>query len=672
MTISSSLSTKIILLVICISVISIIALASISIIISHQALKKDAAQRLNVIASDRMQTLKSIWDLQMDQVEGLAADPDVRLLLMLRHANDDDNSNSDLAREETDLSRKIQDSTFQRFLSFTSEKDASIATVELIDSKEVFVMSSKQTSVTNYDNTQFALEVIENYQRDRMNVGQLSNSFYNIVHNTNEAAANLVIVTPVFYSESIAEGSPVRALIGYVVVFKDIESANGILGDKRFMGETGEAYLVDKNGLMLTTSRFDDVARYHQVVTSVPVEACFKNGADINAAQYINYKGTLVFGTSQCERNIGIVLISEQDNAELFAPIVSLQERYVLIILGIIAAASLVSFHLSNSILRPLQKLRDIMKNVQGGTFQKADIKRGDEIGDLSNSFNSMVDELEIRAKKLKERNDMLEVMTAKLDAYAQALFKADKEKEEFSAMISDELKRFVIPIIGYCELILDGSLGEIGKRPEEKVEIMLERAWSLQNLVQNIIDVRRLESGMLKMNLRPDVPVNWVVQQCIGKVHPIARSKGITIDVAVDDRIKFECDPERTVQMLENLVEYSIRRTLEAEGHSIRIKVGLSSDVMEREVSVVFAIEDKGTRISEQQKKDILENKFYNLDTSFTRRAGGMDVGIIIARSIIEAHKGRIVIQSEEEKYTTLIISIPLNQNLSVSAATG
>jgi signal transduction histidine kinase len=312
------------------------------------------------------------------------------------------------------------------------------------------------------------------------------------------------------------------------------------------------------------------------------------------------------------------------------------------------------------------------MKKVQNGTFQKADIYRGDEIGDLSNSFSSMVDELEIRAKKLKERNDTLEVLTARLDAYAQALFKADKEKEGFSTMISDELKRFVIPIIGYCELILDGSLGEIGKKPMEKVEIMLERAWSLQNLVQNIIDVRRLESGMLKMNMRQAVDVSWIVKQGLGKVHPIARSKGISIDVALDDRIKFECDPERTVQMLENLVEFSIRRTIDAKGHNIRIKVALSSEVMEREISVVFSIEDEGTSISEQQQKDILENRFYNLDTSFTRTAGGTDVGIIIAKSIVEAHKGRIAIHSELGKHPAISISLPLNQNLNVCAAAG
>jgi signal transduction histidine kinase len=604
----------------------------------------------------------------MDQVEGLAADPDIVSLLKLRQP-EEGNSNRDIDVLEMELSRKIRENSFQRFLSLTNDKDSSIARVELIDDEGKFVISSNENTPLDYEDTQFALEVIKDYQADRLDVGQLASPFYQISYNANAAAAVLLMVAPVFDSASVHEESDIRVPLGYVIVLKDIESANVILGDKRFMGETGESYLVDRNGLMLTGSRFGEGARYQQVVSSLPVEACFKNGADINAAQYVSYMGKLVFGTSQCERNIGILLISEQDNSELFAPIVSLQERYVLIILGIIAAAALVSLHLSVSILRPLQKLRDIMKNVQGGTFQKADIKRGDEIGDLSDSFNSMVDELEIRANKLKNRNEMLEDMTIKLNAYAQALYKADKDKEEFSAMISDELKRFVIPIIGYCELMLDGTLGEIAKKPKEKIEIMLERAWSLQNLVQNIIDVRRLDSGMLKVNMEREVAVSWLIQQCVSKLRMLPHSKNIMIDVKVDDRIILDCDPSRTVQMLENLAEYSIRRTLEANTNRIHIRAALP-DGMERGMSVVFTIEDDGTRISEQQQKEILENKFYNLDTSFTRAAGGMDVGIILARSIVEAHKGKISIQSEPGKPTRFTISMPLSQSISASAA--
>ena len=667
MAIRTSLSTKIVFLVICISVVSIIALATISINISQQALKKDAAQRLNVIASDRMQTMKNIWNLQMEQVDSLASDHDIQALLVLRQSSNNNLSN-DQDQNEKALVTKIRDDTFQRFRSLT-DKDSALAIIQLIDNNGELVTSSKGNSQSDFDNREFALEIMKNYQQDRLVGGKLSNSFYTVAYNANEAAAVLVIMAPVFDPDSFADGSPVLVQIGSVVVFKDIENANSILGDKRFMGETGESYLVDRNGLMLTNSRFDESARYQQVVGSVPVEACFKNGADINAAQYISYRDKLVFGTSQCERNIGVTLLAEQDNAELFSPIVSLQNQYLVIILGIICAAALVSFYLSLSILRPLQKLRSIMKNVQSGTFQKADIIRGDEIGDLSNSFNSMVDELEIRAKKLKLRNDILELMSARLGAQAEALAKADKEKEEFSTMISDELKRFVIPIIGYCELILDGSLGEIGKKPKEKVEIMLERAWSLQNLVQNILDVRRLDSGILKMNVQRDVSVNWLVQQCVDRVGAIARSKGIAIDVETDERIKLDCDANRTIQMLENLLEYSIRSTVEDNVSRIQLRASLSSELVDREVSVVFAVEADRARISEQQRNDILSNKFYNLDTSFTRTAGGTDLSIVIVRSIVEAHRGRISIQNDNGK-SRIVVSMPLGQNTKMPAA--
>jgi len=663
----TSLSTKIVFLVICISVVSIIAVATISINISQQALKKDAAQRLNVIASDRMQTMKNIWNLQMEQVDSLASDPNIQALIVLRQSSNSNLSN-DHDQKEIELITKIRDDTFERFRSLT-DKDSALAIIQLIDNNGELVTSSRGNAQSDFDNRQFALEIMKNYQQDRLVGGKLSNPFYTLAYNTNEAAAVLVIMAPVFDPDSITNGSPVGVPIGSVVVFKDLDNANNILGDKRFMGETGESYLVDRNGLMLTSSRFDESARYQQVVSSVPVEACFKNGADINAAQYISYRDKLVFGTSQCERNIGVTLLAEQDNAELFSPIVSLQNQYMVIILGIICAAALVSFYLSLSILRPLQKLRGIMKSVQDGTFQKADIIRGDEIGDLSNSFNSMVDELEIRAKKLKLRNDILELMSARLGAQAEALAKADKEKEEFSTMISDELKRFVIPIIGYCELILDGSLGEIGKKPKEKVEIMLERAWSLQNLVQNILDVRRLDSGILKMNVQRDVSVNWLVQRCVDRVGAIARSKGIAIDVETDERIKLDCDPNRTIQMLENLLEYSIRSTVEDNVSRIQLRASLSSELVDREVSVVFAVEADRARISEQQRKDILSNKFYNLDTSFTRTAGGTDLSIVIVRSIVEAHRGRISIQNDNGK-SRIVVSMPLGQNTKMPAA--
>jgi len=654
-------------LVICISVVSIIAVATISINISQQALKKDAAQRLNVIASDRMQTMKNIWNLQMEQVDSLASDPNIQALIVLRQSSNSNFSN-DNDQKEIELITKIRDDTFERFRSLT-DKDSALAIIQLIDNNGELVTSSRGNAQNDFDNRQFALEIMKNYQQDRLVGGKISNPFYTLAYNTNEAAAFLVIMAPVFDPDSITNGSPVGVPIGSVVVFKDLDNANNILGDKRFMGETGESYLVDRNGLMLTSSRFDESARYQQVVSSVPVEACFKNGADINAAQYISYRDKLVFGTSQCERNIGVTLLAEQDNAELFSPIVSLQNQYMVIILGIICAAALVSFYLSLSILRPLQKLRGIMKSVQDGTFQKADIIRGDEIGDLSNSFNSMVDELEIRAKKLKLRNDILELMSARLGAQAEALAKADKEKEEFSTMISDELKRFVIPIIGYCELILDGSLGEIGKKPKEKVEIMLERAWSLQNLVQNILDVRRLDSGILKMNVQRDVSVNWLVQRCVDRVGAIARSKGIAIDVETDERIKLDCDANRTIQMLENLLEYSIRSTVEDNVSRIQLRASLSSELVDREVSVVFAVEADRARISEQQRKDILSNKFYNLDTSFTRTAGGTDLSIVIVRSIVEAHRGRISIQNDNGK-SRIVVSMPLGQNTKMPAA--
>src|SRR5438093_12680567 len=116
--IGTSLSTKIVFLVIFISVVSIIALASISISISQQALQKDAAQRLNLIASDRIQTLKNIWNLQMEQVDSLASDMDIQSLLIL-HQNDGKNLSMDQNSRENEFSKKIEEEKIGKFINLT-------------------------------------------------------------------------------------------------------------------------------------------------------------------------------------------------------------------------------------------------------------------------------------------------------------------------------------------------------------------------------------------------------------------------------------------------------------------------------------------------------------------------------------------------------------------------
>ena len=136
MTIGASLSTKIVFLVIFISVVSIIALASISISISQQALQKDAAQRLNLIASDRIQTLKNIWNLQMEQVDSLASDMDIQSLLIL-HQNDDKNLSMDQNSREKELSKKIEEETFGKFLSLTKQQ-AHLRTSSLSMTKAIY------------------------------------------------------------------------------------------------------------------------------------------------------------------------------------------------------------------------------------------------------------------------------------------------------------------------------------------------------------------------------------------------------------------------------------------------------------------------------------------------------------------------------------------------------
>ncbi len=623
---SLSLNTKLVLLITSISGSAIAALSLISIDIMQQTLKNDASLRLNVIASDRVQTLKSVWNLRLQQVETLAADTSLQTLL----STGDSDAKSVLKTE-------VVEGVISDFSRLTMDKGGEIYDIQVVDSQGRIIISMDASKEGQIIKSQVFLD-------------GLTRSHYSIEYDADNERGMLVAASPV-RSEAVKP-------LGVTIVTRDINAANNILTDKRFLGETGEIYLVNSEGLIMTDSRFVKEARYNTVINTLPFSNCFgKEGADINGALYMNYRNTAVFGASQCERNIGIVLISELENSELFEPILTLQKQYTMIAIAIVIGSSAVAVFLSISILKPMNKLRSVMKKVQDGEFTKTDIVRRDEIGDLAKSFNAMVEEIGIRAKRLRLNNDILSFMSSRLEVQAQELVKADREKEEFAAMIAHESKLVLVPIIGYSELLLDGTLGELEQKYKAKIQIMLERAWSLLALTQNILDARRLESGDLKMNMQSGVSPEQLVEKCAAKVRPIIESQGHRLVTRIGvNNIMIYCDRERILQVLDNLVGNAIKFSRPSAQNTIEISVRSEPG------DIIFSVQDCGVGIAKDKQKELFK-KFYHLDSSLTRKQG-VSLGLTISKSIIESHGGKIWMESDIIGGSLFMFSIPLAEN--------
>lgn len=278
---------------------------------------------------------------------------------------------------------------------------------------------------------------------------------------------------------------------------------------------------------------------------------------------------------------------------------------------------------------------------------------------------------------ELKKLADELKEKTARLE-------EADVAKEEFSAMITHELKTPLVPIIGYSELLLDGTLGTLTEKQRKKIQVLHENATSLLRLISDLLDVRKLELGQMKFNII-DAPIQQILERSLSSVKLLAQEKNIRIvynDHDDDDEsaqndassLILQCDPKRVQQVLHNLLTNAIKFTPENTG-----KIEVQTKIVEGKVvsgsggdndnppqpSVLFVVKDNGTGIPKDKQQNLFR-KFYQVDTSLSRNVGGTGLGLAISKGIVEAHNGRIWFESELGVGTTFYFTIPLSKTIS------
>jgi signal transduction histidine kinase len=256
--------------------------------------------------------------------------------------------------------------------------------------------------------------------------------------------------------------------------------------------------------------------------------------------------------------------------------------------------------------------------------------------------------------KDLQQTNSELLAMAAEITERDQRLKEVDIEKEEFSAMITHELKTPLVPVIGYSELLLDGTLGDLNEKQKETIHVVYTSAVSLSRLISDLLDVRKLELGKMKFEMK-SVSAKDLVELCIKVMTPLAQAKNVNlISRTSADGLKVECDPKRISQVLGNLVNNAIKFVDPNEG-----KIELSVDNKDNGEEIVFSIKDNGVGIPKEKQANMFK-KFYQADTSMTRNAGGTGLGLAICKAIVDAHEGEIWFVSEPGEGTIFHFSLP------------
>jgi CheY-like chemotaxis protein/nitrogen-specific signal transduction histidine kinase len=243
-----------------------------------------------------------------------------------------------------------------------------------------------------------------------------------------------------------------------------------------------------------------------------------------------------------------------------------------------------------------------------------------------------------------------------------RSLENINRLKAEFLANVSHELRTPVHAIIGYTELLLDAVYGQMTDEQEQSVRYIRESAQDLLSLVNNLLDLARIESGRTDLILE-SFDLRGLIGELIGQLKPLADTKRLELNSTIFiDNAVIRTDRGKLKQILVNLVANAIKFT-EHGKVTIAISTDLNPVPGAAPVSprLALSVQDTGVGIP-ADKLDRLFEKFYQVDSSANRAHEGTGLGLYITKQLVELLAGRVDIKSTPGKGTTVSVSIPQN----------
>jgi signal transduction histidine kinase len=227
-----------------------------------------------------------------------------------------------------------------------------------------------------------------------------------------------------------------------------------------------------------------------------------------------------------------------------------------------------------------------------------------------------------------------------------------DKLRSDFLSMVSHELKAPLSSLLMQISVVRDGLAGELTSKQSELLGKAKDKTKGMITLVNDLLDYRRIEEGKSIQKIE-SLDCGEILQRTVELMRPSARDKGVAITADIDSDLP-ACSGDRGgveavfVNLISNAIKYThksgnIKIILNQAGRDIRFKVI-----------------DDGIGIPPEDLDRIFE-KFYRIKSEETRSISGSGLGLSIVKGIVDAHNGRIHVESEMGKGTTFIVSLPV-----------
>jgi signal transduction histidine kinase len=295
-----------------------------------------------------------------------------------------------------------------------------------------------------------------------------------------------------------------------------------------------------------------------------------------------------------------------------------------------LAISILVSFLIFRSISKPLANLTDGTRAIaQGKFFYRLDTSRNDEFAQLARDFNTMT-------RRLNELDEL---------------------KKDFVSHVSHELKAPLASMRETIQLMLEEIPGPLTEKQKRLLELNLQSGLRLTSMISNLLDLSRTEAGVIEYELKSQdlVPL---VRHAIEELDMQAQEKQIQIEATLRDSLMVECDGDRIVQVLVNLIGNAVK--FSPRTAVVRVSVDAIEHVPEnmperwrRLINSsdqggyfgLVKVADSGPGISDFDKEKIFE-KFHQVKQEKKKAGQGVGLGLAICRTIVQAHRGAIWVE--------------------------
>jgi len=301
-----------------------------------------------------------------------------------------------------------------------------------------------------------------------------------------------------------------------------------------------------------------------------------------------------------------------------------------LLIAGVVGAmvAIFLGLLLTRQFTKPIRALKKGAARIASGDLSyRAEVKSGDEFGDLARSFNSM----------------------------AASLDSSEQSRRRLFADIAHELRTPLSVIEGTVDAMLDG----VYEPNPDNLNSIREETEVLTRLVAELRDLTLAESGQLRLVVEP-TNLAELVQRRVSQAGVIARGKNIALKTEIAENLpQIEVDGRRIEQVVANLLDNALNHTL--SGGMVTISVSPDKD------GILTSVMDTGEGIPAEHLPYIFE-RFYRVDDARSRKTGGAGLGLAIAKQMVELHGGRIWVESEVGKGSKFSFTLPGTRQKSIS----